>query len=214
MESATSVRRESLGGNGTLINQGVISADLSGQTLTINPTNFTNQGTLNAINGATLTLSGNVTNNGTIVVNASTLESERHLHRRSLGRGQCDQLDREPWGHLHDRGPQSNHAGGRDAHLDRNAQQRGRDLCADPGARGADAQRRHDLRRHGGQYRRSGAGLLQQRQQHPQQCDRSMAGFTIANSNGTVRLDNGSQITGTVTLSGSNSRWPSIRTPR
>ena len=40
-------------GLGTIINQGLISADLAGQTLTISPDAFTNQGTAQAINGAT-----------------------------------------------------------------------------------------------------------------------------------------------------------------
>ena len=62
-------------GLGTLINQGLILADISGQTLTINPDVFTNQGTLQAINGATLTISSPDWNNtdGTLVLNNSTI---------------------------------------------------------------------------------------------------------------------------------------------
>ena len=39
------------GGNGSITNAGTISADVSGQTLTISPDAFTNQGTARAING-------------------------------------------------------------------------------------------------------------------------------------------------------------------
>jgi hypothetical protein len=53
-------------GNGTfgtsgLINQGLISAQTSGKTITINTTTFTNSGTLQAINGATLNILTNLT---------------------------------------------------------------------------------------------------------------------------------------------------------
>ena len=62
-------------GLGTLINQGVISADVSTRLLTINPDVFTNQGTAQAVNGATLTIAAANWNNntGTLGVNASTL---------------------------------------------------------------------------------------------------------------------------------------------
>ncbi len=46
------------GSGGTLINQGTISSETAGRTLTINPTNFTNTGTVAVKNGATATLGG------------------------------------------------------------------------------------------------------------------------------------------------------------
>jgi hypothetical protein len=63
------------GGTGTIINQGLISADVTGQTLTVNPDTFTNQGTAQAINGATLTISATNWNNstGVLLVNNGTL---------------------------------------------------------------------------------------------------------------------------------------------
>ncbi|MBS0660590.1 MAG: FecR domain-containing protein [Verrucomicrobia bacterium] len=66
-----------ISGTSTLINQGFITADLSGQALTISANNFTNQGTLGALNGATLNV-GNATsqvysNSGVIGANNSTL---------------------------------------------------------------------------------------------------------------------------------------------
>ena len=62
-------------GLGTIINQGLIAADLAGQTLTISPDAFTNQGTAQATNGGTLTIAATNWNNntGTLGVNASTL---------------------------------------------------------------------------------------------------------------------------------------------
>ena len=73
------------GASGTLINQGAINADLAGQTLTIQPTNFTNQGALSATNGATLTIgSPNWSNSGTITMNASTLNLNGNFATSSL----------------------------------------------------------------------------------------------------------------------------------
>jgi hypothetical protein len=61
-------------GLGTLINQGVISADIAGQTLTVSPDVFTNQATAQVLNGATLTISSaSWSNSGTLVVNNATL---------------------------------------------------------------------------------------------------------------------------------------------
>ncbi len=58
-----------VGGNGTLVNQGIVSADLTAQTLSINPSVFTNQGTVIAKEGAILTIQAtNLTN-----LNATTL---------------------------------------------------------------------------------------------------------------------------------------------
>ncbi len=57
-------------GNGQIgiINGGLINANLTGQTLTVNPTSFTNNNgsTARASNGGILDFTGNVTNNGTL----------------------------------------------------------------------------------------------------------------------------------------------------
>jgi hypothetical protein len=62
-------------GAGGLINLGLISADVSGQTLTLSTDTFANQGTVQAVNGSTLTISSaNWANNaGTLVVDNATL---------------------------------------------------------------------------------------------------------------------------------------------
>jgi len=49
-----------------LVNQGTIQADVSGQTLGVSLSSFTNSGTLRALNGGTLSLSGNWNNSGII----------------------------------------------------------------------------------------------------------------------------------------------------
>ena len=55
-----------LGGAGKLINQGLISADVAGGTLTVTPTAFTNEGVLRASDGGTLKIaSAQFTDNGT-----------------------------------------------------------------------------------------------------------------------------------------------------
>ncbi|MCX6877083.1 MAG: choice-of-anchor D domain-containing protein [Verrucomicrobia bacterium] len=99
-----------VGGTSTLVNQGRISADLVGQTLTINPSVFTNQGIAETINGATLTLNastawsnatggtiratgagsilnfyGNYTNAGSIVLADSTLNLHGTFNTAALG---------------------------------------------------------------------------------------------------------------------------------
>ncbi|MGI8432952.1 MAG: hypothetical protein ACR2MW_11770, partial [Chthoniobacterales bacterium] len=67
-------------GFGTLINQGLISADVSGQTLAVNPDVFTNEGTARAINGATLNITTPFTQTaGSLTVNASTITSNSAL---------------------------------------------------------------------------------------------------------------------------------------
>ena len=57
---------EFAGPTGSLVNNGLISANISGQTLTVNPLNFTNGGTARASGGGVLTLSptGSWTNSG------------------------------------------------------------------------------------------------------------------------------------------------------
>ncbi|MDB5319821.1 MAG: tandem-95 repeat protein, partial [Phycisphaerales bacterium] len=59
-----------------LVNNGTITADIAGQTLSVAPQNtFTNNGTAQAIGGATLNIAGNLNNapGGTITATASTL---------------------------------------------------------------------------------------------------------------------------------------------
>ena len=63
-------------GNGTkiLVNNGTIISNVAGQVLTIAPVggeSFTNAGTIEAVNGATLTLSNNWTNSGTLLIDAN-----------------------------------------------------------------------------------------------------------------------------------------------
>ena len=63
------------GGAMTLANQGLISSQVSGRTITIAPSSLSNTGTLSASNGGILTIAptNNWTNAGTISVNASTV---------------------------------------------------------------------------------------------------------------------------------------------
>ena len=63
-----------VGGSQALVNNGTISADVSGGTITINTVPVTNNGTLSALNGGTLVLSSNVTGNlgGQIVAGAGS----------------------------------------------------------------------------------------------------------------------------------------------
>src|SRR5207253_4775701 len=59
----TGVRGGTVGDAGSsFINNGTISAQSAGRTLTINAGNFTNAGTLEALNGATLMLAGSFAN--------------------------------------------------------------------------------------------------------------------------------------------------------
>ncbi len=63
-----------IGYNGLqLINQGTINANTAGDTLTLNPSGFTNQGMLEATSGGILSLSASIVNNraGTIEVNGA-----------------------------------------------------------------------------------------------------------------------------------------------
>lgn len=54
-------------GNSTLSNGGLVSADVSGQTLSLNNTNVTGSGIYQAINGATLSIGALLTGAGTII---------------------------------------------------------------------------------------------------------------------------------------------------
>jgi len=60
-ENGTIGQEVNIGGTQTLLNNGKISADVSGGTITINDSAVTNNGTLEARNGGTLILSSNVT---------------------------------------------------------------------------------------------------------------------------------------------------------
>ncbi|MFN4242745.1 MAG: beta strand repeat-containing protein [Tepidisphaerales bacterium] len=64
--------------NFTVVNQGLISADVSGQTLVVSPTTLTNQGVLEAKSGGTLTISATQWSNsgGVIRVNNGTVNLE------------------------------------------------------------------------------------------------------------------------------------------
>jgi hypothetical protein len=60
-------------GTGILVNNGVISADVAANLLSISTDAFTNNGTLQLVNGASLTVNaGNWVSNGTILLNGST----------------------------------------------------------------------------------------------------------------------------------------------
>ncbi|MBI4984863.1 MAG: filamentous hemagglutinin N-terminal domain-containing protein, partial [Rhodocyclales bacterium] len=61
------------GGGGNIVNAGTINANTASQTLTIAPSAFTNNGTINASQG-TLNLSRAFTNNGTINVDGATVK--------------------------------------------------------------------------------------------------------------------------------------------
>ena len=58
--------------NDTLINQGTIAADAQGQTITVEMSSFTNQGTLEASNGGSLSFYTPVSNFGTISVDVGS----------------------------------------------------------------------------------------------------------------------------------------------
>ena len=71
-------------GQGSLINQGLISADMPGQFL--NVSNFTNQGTMQVFTGSTLSLGGTWTNaNGTISIVNGTLNMSGSFTSAGLG---------------------------------------------------------------------------------------------------------------------------------
>jgi hypothetical protein len=63
-----------IGGTQVLVNNGTISADVSGGTITITQSDITNAGTLSALNGGTLVLASNVagTGSGQIVADAGS----------------------------------------------------------------------------------------------------------------------------------------------
>ena len=58
-----------------IVNQGLISADVSGGIITINPTTFTNSGTVEARNGGKLSLGGAVTNSGILTLSVDGFNS-------------------------------------------------------------------------------------------------------------------------------------------
>jgi hypothetical protein len=58
---------------GSILSQGVISADTAGETITLGGTTFTNAGTAEAVGGNLTVAAGNFVNNGTMRVTAGTL---------------------------------------------------------------------------------------------------------------------------------------------
>ena len=69
-----------LGGTSTLVNQGRISANLAGGTLTVNPSEFTNEGIVDAINGATLSVpAGYIQTTGSTRVVGGTITTSNGL---------------------------------------------------------------------------------------------------------------------------------------
>jgi hypothetical protein len=71
--------------NVSLINQGTISADASGGTITVNAEPFTNQGLAQAVNGGTLALIGAWSNNGTLVESGGNLDLEGSFTLANVG---------------------------------------------------------------------------------------------------------------------------------
>ena len=63
----------SFGGNMTLVNQGLISSQVSGRNITVNPVVFDNQGVVEVLDGGSVTLGGSIQNHGTINVRSGTL---------------------------------------------------------------------------------------------------------------------------------------------
>ncbi len=190
-----------LGGTGTLINRGTISADVSGQTLTINPNNFTNQGTVEAINGAILTLSGNVTNTGTISADTSTLNLNGTFTGGSVGVVNATNSTVNLGGSFTTAGLSQVIVSGGTLNLSGTLNNGGSTFSLTPNlgvlTLNGGTISGGTVSNASGQalaFSNSGSNVLSN--------VAVSGGFTIAN-NGAVRLDNGSQITGTVTLSGS-----------
>ncbi len=61
--------------NAAVVNQGTIQADVAGGTITVYGTNDQNAGSLNALNGATLSIQGTLTNMATVSVDATSVLS-------------------------------------------------------------------------------------------------------------------------------------------
>ena len=61
--------------NGSVVNQGTIQADVSGGTITVDGTGNQNAGNLNALNGATLSVRGTMTNMATMSVDSTSVLS-------------------------------------------------------------------------------------------------------------------------------------------
>ncbi len=76
-------------GANTLVNQGTLSGDASvgpgGGSLTVNGTNWVNDGTVEAINGGSVSLSGSWSNSGTISLNGNTVNLGGTITLASLG---------------------------------------------------------------------------------------------------------------------------------
>ena len=177
---------------------------MSGQTLNINPSNFTNQGTLNSINGATLTLSGNVTNSGTITVNASTLNLNGVYTGGSVGTVNATNATVNLGGSFTTAGLSGITRSGGTVNLSGTLNNAGSTLSLTPNlgvlTLNSGTITGGTVDNSGGQalfFTNSGSNILNGVQIN--------GGLTIANANGVARLDNGTQISGTVNVSGTNS---------
>ena len=71
--------------NVSVVNQGTISCDVSGGTITVNAQPFTNQGLAQGINGGTLTLNGTWSNSGMLVESGGTLNLGGSFSLAALG---------------------------------------------------------------------------------------------------------------------------------
>ncbi len=71
--------------NVALINQGIISADVSGGTIIISAQPFSNQGLAQGINGGTLALTGTWNNSGTLVESGGNLNLEGNFTMANVG---------------------------------------------------------------------------------------------------------------------------------
>ena len=79
----------------SIINQGTIDADTSGQTITVSGSNWSNTGLLEATNSGTLNITGSWNNTGTIIENNGTLDLGGTFHRGGSGDGQPHGRDDE-----------------------------------------------------------------------------------------------------------------------
>ena len=113
----------------TLVNQGLISAEVSGETVTVSATSFTNNGTAHALNGAIA------------LDQQCQLEQHGHDRRNELG-------PQSGWHVRH--GGFECPTDRRDGEPDGDAEQHGSDVDPECHDRELEPGRRHDQRRHAG----------------------------------------------------------------